>query len=92
MKRTMCVWLPNWPIQRVRAESHEETNRPVVLSGMALTQIGRTGLVEQIARSSAMFMLRSEITRLLADKKRSDARAFAQALRPTTPQDSPAGR
>jgi hypothetical protein len=32
----------------------------------------------------------AEITRLLADKKRADARAFAQALRPAAPQDSPA--
>src|SRR5262245_35008823 len=29
MKRTMCVWLPNWPIQRVRNEDRDR--RPLVL-------------------------------------------------------------
>src|SRR6187397_732006 len=31
MKRTMCVWLPNWPIQRVRQERGEPGDRPLVL-------------------------------------------------------------
>jgi protein ImuB len=29
MKRTMCLWLPNWPIQRVRIETQDR--RPLVL-------------------------------------------------------------
>ena len=29
MKRTMCVWVPNWPVQRVRHESGDD--RPLIL-------------------------------------------------------------
>ena len=31
MARMVCVWLPNWPLQRLRHERPELRNRPVVL-------------------------------------------------------------
>src|SRR3954452_13175346 len=31
MKRAMCVWVPNWPIQRVQKERGERSDRPLVL-------------------------------------------------------------
>lgn len=39
MSRMVCVWLPNWPLQRLRHERPELRDRPVVLS----TNIGNRG-------------------------------------------------
>lgn len=40
MKRVMCVWLPQWPLQRLLASQPEHRNRAVVL----FTDMGRRGL------------------------------------------------
>jgi len=39
MKRVLCVWLPNWPLQRIFVERTELRERPIVLY-----QAGRRGL------------------------------------------------
>src|SRR5260370_23603975 len=43
MKRIMCIWFPNWPIQRRRREQRAADHRPLVLHGLA--QRGKTCVV-----------------------------------------------
>ena len=44
MKRVLCVWLPNWPLQRLFAAQPELKGRPVVLYNDARLNAGSPGL------------------------------------------------
>lgn len=48
MKRTMCVWLPNWPVQRVRVETGE--NRPLILYAKATRGVAVTACSHSAAQ------------------------------------------
>jgi protein ImuB len=48
-RRTLCVWLPNWPIQRISAEEPELTTRPLALAA----RDARRGLVVAAANRAA---------------------------------------
>ena len=48
-KRLLCVWLPNWPIQRVQAEEPLLADRPFLLS----TRDPRRGLIVTAANLAA---------------------------------------
>ncbi len=43
MKRVLCVWLPNWPLQRLLAAQPELRNRPIVLYHTARLKTGGQG-------------------------------------------------
>ena len=48
-KRLLCVWLPNWPIQRIQAEDPTLAEKPLLLS----TRDPRRGLLVAAANLAA---------------------------------------